>query len=80
MARGEDCDRHPYGGSSHHDNSKHHLAEQGRTPPLAGHRYCLGGPLLCAVTCLGLPLRYDVDLYLLIGLGPPLFWMWWPRR
>jgi hypothetical protein len=57
-----------------------HLAKQGRTPPPAGHHHCSGGSLLYVVTCLGLPLCHDIDLYLLIGLGPPLFWMRWSRR
>jgi hypothetical protein len=52
-----------------------HLTEQGRTPPPAEHRYCLGGSLLYAIASLGLPLRHDVDICLLIGLGPPLFQM-----
>jgi hypothetical protein len=46
-----------------------HPTGQGRTPPAARHYHCSGESLLCAVACLGLLLRRDAYLCLLICRG-----------
>jgi hypothetical protein len=79
MASGGDRGKHPYGGSTRHDNCHCHPTEQGQTPPSAGHLHWLGESLLYVVSCLGMLLHHDAYLCMLIGFRL-LFWMRWPRR